>query len=534
MVCLFFDRKTGMAFFLACSLLVNHAIPIVYANSVNEWAKQDEQLEKAKAKMEGFSSYDEAFQFMDKFLNNVRSSRSLDEARNFIRHLVFYPTTEWGNVEKVLFAEKMAHAIMFLNPEKDRGSVLLYALDLFYLRMKETKDSADYDAALEFYKRLSDEKKKEWESKLAEMKSWIDPVSPSDDSGWLDPDGDIQYDPDIFKNPPKQSGNNYKPGYDEDTLKDDQDKTTFPSIPSGERKPQVPKDLSRIDILKDPNSFRNNGLYGKFSSWFDLTKQKGSSNVERGNETSPSQASGGLFVRKQNNKQALSQVTIQYTLNKKEDSPAYEDTGIRVSEDMFISYRQARDALQTIAIRGKGQFVDDSTQSLALMEGRLIVLRESDFPMRAEAFVSLFDDMEKVGVRILDTRIGKKSPILDLAESYYVTLVWIKGKEVELPQELIVENAVVLFPVRTVSEHIGATIEEREGKIFVRMNGKEVVYATNSNVVTINGKEKKLKAKVIVTQKGVKMVDILPMLEAFGLSLDVDTKTQKITINNRR
>lgn len=530
MVCLFFDRKTGMAFFLACSLLVNHAIPIVYANSANEWVKQDEQLEKAKAKMESFSSYDEAFQFMDKFLNNVRSSRSLDEAKNFIRHLVFFPTMEWGSVEKVLFAEKIAHAIMFLSPEKDREAVLLYALDLFYLRTKETKDGTDYAAALEFHNKLSDKKKKEWIDKLDEMKSWIESASPSDDSGWLDPDSDSQYNPDVFKDPPKQPGNNYKPGYDENTLKDDQNKIPVPSIPLGERNPQIPEDLSKVDIQKEPNSFRNDGLYGKFSSWFDLTKQKGSSSTKGSNGVFSSETSGNLFVRKKDGKQMSSQVTIQYTLNKKVDSPVYEDTGIRVSKDMSISYRQARDTLQTIAIRGKGQFVDDKNQSLALIEGRLIVLRESYFPMRAEAFVGLFDDMEKLGVRMLDTRIGKKSPILDLVESYYVTLVWIKGKEVELPQELIVENNVVLFPVRTVSEHIGATIEEREGKIFVRMNDKEVVYAKNSNVVAINGKEKKLKTRVVVTQKGVKMVDISPILEAFDLTLEVDTKTQKITI----
>lgn len=514
-------RNVSVVMALVCSLLMSPVAPVVvYANPTSSWVDQDEGLKQAKKKMESFASYHDAYEWMEGLLNQVKKTKSIYEMRTFVQHLVFYPTIDWGNVEKRIFAEKAAELFPFLHPEAERDPLLRYAAESLYLRGKETKDYADYEAAMQFVNRISDkEERGKWENKLKELERIVKKPKDDGNSGYLDPDGDKQYDPDIFKNPPKDTGNNYKPGFGEDSLKDDQP-DRVPTLPSGTRKPSLPQDLARIDIPTDPRSFREDGFYGRIPSLEGKLSP-----------SSPSSSNNGALESGPLKKEEKeSSITIQYTLNKQNETPRYEDTGIRISEDGIMTYKQARDALEVIAIQAKGRFVDDKTQALALLEGRLLVVREKDFPFRAETFVSLFDDMKRVGVRLLDTRIGKKTPAVDLVESYHITTIWVKGREVEMPQELFSENSVVLFPLRAVAESLGAELEEDKGKAKVRLGGREVIYHDGSTIVLVNGQKKTMKVPPRVTQKGVRMVDIVPILEAFGLSMEVDSKTKRIII----
>ncbi|TCJ98266.1 UNVERIFIED_ORG: copper amine oxidase-like protein [Anoxybacillus amylolyticus] len=514
-------RNVSVVMALVCSLLMSPVAPVVvYANPTSSWVDQDEGLKQAKKKMESFASYHDAYEWMEGLLNQVKKTKSIYEMRTFVQHLVFYPTIDWGNVEKRIFAEKAAELFPFLQPETERESLLSYAVESFYLRGKETKDYADCEAAMQFVNRISDKGEREkWTSKLKEVERLAKGPKDDGNSGYLDPDGDEQYDPDVFKNPPKDTGNNYKPGFGEGSLKDDQP-DRVPMLPSGSRKPSVPQDLARVDVPTDPRSFREDGFYGRIPS---LEGELGSS--------SPSSSSSSVLEGSPLKKETKeSPITIQYTLNKQKDVSRYEDTGIRISEDGIMTYKQARDALEVIAIQAKGRFVDDETQALALLEGRLLVVREKDFPLRAETFVDLFDDMKRVGVRLLDTRIGKKTPAVDLVESYHITTIWMKGREVEMSQELFSENSVVLFPLRAVAEGLGASVQEENGTVVVRFKEKEVVYRDGSERVLVNGKEKTMKVAPRVTQKGVRMADVMPMLEAFGFSMEVDAKSKRIIV----
>ncbi|BBW98941.1 copper amine oxidase N-terminal domain-containing protein [Geobacillus subterraneus] len=513
-------RKASATIALVCALLLSPvASAAVYASAMSSWVDQDEGLKQAKKKMDSFASYQDAYEWMEGLLNQVKKTKNAQEMRTLIQHLVFYPTIDWGNVEKEIFAEKAAELFPVLRPETEREPLLKYAVESLYLRGKETKDYADYEAAKAFADRISDKKEREkWVNQLKELERMIQKPKDDGNSGYLDPDGDKQYDPDIFKNPPKDTGNNYKPGFGEGSLKDNQP-DRVPTIPSGTRRPSLPRDLARIDIPTDPNSFREDGFYGTIPSRKGETVSSSSSAGNSVLENGPLEKEG---------KESL--ITIQYTLNKQKEAPRYEDTGIRIAKDGMISYKQARDALEVIAVQANGRFVDDETQALALLEGRLLVVREKNFPLRAEVFVSLFDDMKCVGVRLLDTRIGKATPAADLVESYHITTIWLKGREVEMPQELFTENSVVLFPLRAVAQGLGAEWQEENGTTRVRLGDHEVVYRDGSTMVLVNGQKKMTKVAPRVTQKGVRVVDIAPMLEAFGLSMEVDAKEKRILI----
>lgn len=91
---------------------------------------------------------------------------------------------------------------------------------------------------------------------------------------------------------------------------------------------------------------------------------------------------------------------IYYTVNKNTLNPYYFNSGIRATLDSKVTYNQLKDVLYQISLKVKGFSTDSNNKSLAVIEGRpVVVTNEQEFYSK-EQVESLLDSFELVDIKI--------------------------------------------------------------------------------------------------------------------------------------
>lgn len=181
----------------------------------------------------------------------------------------------------------------------------------------------------------------------------------------------------------------------------------------------------------------------------------------------------------------INKITVQYTLDKYELSTFYYDTNIEVSENNTITYGQAKEILTQIAIKSKGEFVEDKDKCLGLLEGIIIVVRNDSSEISINEFAKLFKDT-KVEVKAYRTRFGKQTYIQDYVQFKDVRNIAINGKKVELENRILTENLKFMFPIEEFAQQLGAEVISSENKITIKLKDKEIVYEVGKDIVLVN------------------------------------------------
>lgn len=227
----------------------------------------------------------------------------------------------------------------------------------------------------------------------------------------------------------------------------------------------------------------------------------------------------------------LGDLTIQYTFDKNDESPYYYDTGIQIAKSKAVTFEQARNALHIISVKAKGQFVEDSNQVLALVDGQVIRIESYEKEVAFAEFEKNFE-LTNVGVKVQDTRSETKQEIIDLIEIKGVQSIVVKDKVLELDAKPIIDNNIVLFPAEQLVKEIGGKISENvENKTWnVSINGQEIVYTIDKNTAILNGEEIGLTVPVRYNNEQKLMIPITTLLKQ--AKLDIVVENDKIIIQS--
>lgn len=227
--------------------------------------------------------------------------------------------------------------------------------------------------------------------------------------------------------------------------------------------------------------------------------------------------------------QTLEPITVQYTFDKASESPYYYDTGITIGEAKLLTYEQAKDALHQIAIQAKGEYVEDADQVLALINGKILVVKNEGKSIPFDTFAKKFNDTT-VGVRALDTRTGEQLDLADLVEVKGVKSIVINKKDVALVAEPIVDNSIVLFPIEQIAKELGGNVTVEQSKITVRNEGHTLIFEEGKNAFNYDGKDVSIHVPIRRNKDGVMMAPIRALADAFDKSVEVDVHASKVII----
>lgn len=217
----------------------------------------------------------------------------------------------------------------------------------------------------------------------------------------------------------------------------------------------------------------------------------------------------------------LEGVTIQYTFEKGGESPYYYDTGIVIGEQKVVSYDQAKSALHLVSVQARGQFVEDTDQVLALVDGQVIRIHAYKGSLPFVDFAKNFD-ATNVGVIAQDTRSGTQQALADLVEIKQVDSLYVNNKEVSLETALIVENNVILFPAEQIVKILGGTITQQDTKYTVTIGADVFTYEENRSVAQKGNDAIDLSVPTRYNDKNVFMIPIQSLLTTTGQELIVE------------
>lgn len=226
-------------------------------------------------------------------------------------------------------------------------------------------------------------------------------------------------------------------------------------------------------------------------------------------------------VKKEKEDSILEGVTIQYTFEKGDESPYYYDTGIVIGEQKIVSYEQAKAALHLVSVQARGQFVEDTDQVLALVDGQVIRIHAYEGSLPFADFAKNFD-ATNVGVIAQDTRSGTQQALADLVEIKQVDRLHVNSKEVSLETALIVENNVILFPAEQIVSILDGTITQQDTKYTVTIGADVFTYEENRSVAQKGNDAIDLSVPTRYNEQNVFMIPIQSLLTATGKELMVE------------
>lgn len=228
----------------------------------------------------------------------------------------------------------------------------------------------------------------------------------------------------------------------------------------------------------------------------------------------------------------LSKWTIHYTVNKDEATPYYYDTGIRVNENKEATYEQFKDVLLIIAGKMDGHLVEDKGKILVVVEGKPIVVYDSKETYSKKELETLFEEFEKVDIRIMETSIGKAGSLEEQIVSKQVKTVRIDGKEIALDTLPIVKNERALLPLEEIVYALGGKMTTSNNTYHATKNGNNVIFRSNDKLVYVNGKRITMN-NAPVYEDGVLMAEVSSLATAFGYNMVWDSDTSTITFEKR-
>lgn len=195
----------------------------------------------------------------------------------------------------------------------------------------------------------------------------------------------------------------------------------------------------------------------------------------------------------------LSNLTLHYSLNKNDANPYYFDSGIKVSNNGYISYTQVRDVLNQIAIKSGGYLIEDKDKLLFISDGKPLVVRDKKSEYTEQEVSSLLNSFDKLDLTVKE-RSGDSVEIdetlINNEESKNIT---INGEKIELSQKPRLESSILQLPVKEVAEALGykveitdevakltkdsSVIEIKIGSKSIKVNDREKLTATSSSMV---------------------------------------------------
>lgn len=517
----------------------------------------DGRFALAKKTMAGMDTYEKQRVLVEDAVKAFQKEQTIEKLQLVMDYTVLLPYSEKDMYkgDKMDYTILISSLVEFVKKSKDKDELFFHFATTSIDQTLITLRHNDLDIAEYAYSILPEGKKKQdINKKLQIAKNKVFAKHSNPDSGYINWD-----DPNIdYGKPPVESDkNNWDPGY------------TPPKGGYLDPDKNYPKDnfTEGFDILK---YFSENG------SCYKVTLQYGSNGnlikrtqvlanesekafcvteVPSGNVNdfyegwdkvildnvtgSPDSfgvgvdgSNGSLDPNDPNAVNGVKLDTIQYTFEKNDDSPYYQDTGISVSEDNTITYQQARDALYQITVSAKSKFVEDKDRALGLLDGRIILVEDPNKPMPMKDFIALFDDTS-IGVKVQTTRSGDTYALIDLVEVKDVTSVTINGKKITLEDTPIVDDGIVLLPVETLTKALNGKSSETVDSTTLEYKGNRITFVDNQSTATLNEEELVLSVPTRQNQKGVRMVEIHALLDFFQAEIEVLSDTDEVVITTK-
>lgn len=130
-------------------------------------------------------------------------------------------------------------------------------------------------------------------------------------------------------------------------------------------------------------------------------------NLNTGESTSTSYFGVGDYSSNQAKVDAnISELTLQYTLDRTEAEPYFYETDMAVHKDGTITYQQQRDILFQLAIRSGGKAVEDKDRFMVLLENKIIVVENKGDKIPVTSFESILKGFN-AQVKAMKSKVGQ-------------------------------------------------------------------------------------------------------------------------------
>lgn len=225
-----------------------------------------------------------------------------------------------------------------------------------------------------------------------------------------------------------------------------------------------------------------------------------------------------------------SKYTVQYTLEKQGNAPYYFDTGLRVDEQMNVSYEQYRDVLYQIAVKSGGYVVEDDGRVLVVIDKKAIIVKDIKKDYSEKEIESLFESFPNIDIRILETRIGTSASLEQQLVTKQARTVTIAGEKVDLTTTPIVREERVLLPIKEIVEEMGAKVEQDGDQFIVKKDKVTVIYELKSTKVIVKGKETDIGIAPDV-KNDILFVEMTELASAFNYEIVWDGDSSELAFN---
>jgi hypothetical protein len=147
----------------------------------------------------------------------------------------------------------------------------------------------------------------------------------------------------------------------------------------------APYDFGKVDPAPAGSGDNINGGVSETTSYFGYNEED-FANQEEGN---------------------LSNLTLQFTLDRTEKEPYFYETDMMVAKDGTITYQQQRDVLFQLAIRSGGKAVEDKDRFLVLLENKIVVVENQGDKIPVSSFDMILKDF-KAQVKAMERKVGQE------------------------------------------------------------------------------------------------------------------------------
>lgn len=240
------------------------------------------------------------------------------------------------------------------------------------------------------------------------------------------------------------------------------------------------------------------------------------------------------YENEEENKKIRSGKTVHYVLNVNDKYPIYRDTGIRVSDENIVNYEEAKDILNQIVVMKKSKIVEDIDKFIALVNGKIILVNNSD-SIDINSIISQLEGTTSI-VKVLDTRMGGRFNLSDYVEFNKDINIKVNNKPLDLTIQPIVENSRVLLPVRDIAEALGAKVtwnkEKAEAKIV--KGDKTIIFTKDSDIAVSNGDKYKLSNPSRTTEDERMFILSQFLVSELGAIMEWDAKELTLVINTKK
>lgn len=186
----------------------------------------------------------------------------------------------------------------------------------------------------------------------------------------------------------------------------------------------------------------------------------------------------------------LSNFTLHFSINKKDQKPYYYDSGIRVSKDMTVSYTQLKDVLNQIAIKSGGYLIEDKDKILFIAEGKPLVVKDKKTEYSEEEVADLLKSFESLDLKVKEK--GSSSVAIDeeLVNTESSESITIKGESVKLSAKPRLESSILQLPVKEVAEALGYKVDITDKVATLTKDSSVITIQIGTKSVKVNDREK--------------------------------------------